>query len=394
MYFILKGANFSTSNIGKITVEEGKPGTGGGTGGSTTSTYTFTISPTPSTATVKLTATGYTQSGKSITVPGGTTVSYTISASGYVTVNGSKQVWSTQTLPVTLNKEGASGGSGGGNTPVNPPSGALNVVWTTKASIAAPDGKDLTPQSNRSRTNVIRVADLTGDITSGGTASRFIISCYNSSGEYIGQINKTDINGDLVIGTGQWIAKGTLISKTLLTSKGASTIRMVVDSQESGSTFIMGGQVIATTDSSSSGSGSETATYDYPFVAGTLTKEHGEATSGARVRTNEYFEQSKLGTKFTVNECRFIVACYTSDKKYLGQYNAATNILDDTCLTKATFNSAGVEVVTATIFSKQADILENAINTGNKGTVAYVRFVGETPGSNPHLYVDGVKLTK
>lgn len=68
--------------------------------------YTFTINPTPANATVTLTASGYTQNGNSITVPNGTTVSWSVSADGYTEQNGT---WtangSNETLPVTLNEE-------------------------------------------------------------------------------------------------------------------------------------------------------------------------------------------------------------------------------------------------------------------------------------------------
>ena len=47
--------------------------------------YTLTINPTPNDATVTLTATGETQVGNSITADDGTTISYTVSATGYVT---------------------------------------------------------------------------------------------------------------------------------------------------------------------------------------------------------------------------------------------------------------------------------------------------------------------
>ena len=50
--------------------------------------YTFTINPTPTSATVTLTAAGYTQSGNSITVPNGTTVTWSVSADGYTTQSG------------------------------------------------------------------------------------------------------------------------------------------------------------------------------------------------------------------------------------------------------------------------------------------------------------------
>lgn len=72
--------------------------------------YTFTINPTPSNATVTLTAPGYTQSGKSITVPSGTSVSWTVAASGYTTQNGTKVVTKTESQNVVL--AAASTGSG------------------------------------------------------------------------------------------------------------------------------------------------------------------------------------------------------------------------------------------------------------------------------------------
>ena len=64
--------------------------------------YTFTINPTPSNATVTLTASGYAQSGNSITVPSGTSVAWKVEASGYVTQNGTHTVNKTETKNVTL----------------------------------------------------------------------------------------------------------------------------------------------------------------------------------------------------------------------------------------------------------------------------------------------------
>lgn len=119
MYFILKNATFSNA-IGTISVQEGNVG-GGGNGGSTTPTnVTFTINPTPSNATVTLTASGYTQSGNSITVLSGTKVSYTVSASGYTTKSGSKTVSYTQSLGIVL----SAAGSGGTNPPSDGGSGS------------------------------------------------------------------------------------------------------------------------------------------------------------------------------------------------------------------------------------------------------------------------------
>lgn len=66
------------------------------------SMYKFTINPTPSDATVKLTANGYTQSGNSITVPYGTTVSYKVSKKNYSTQSGNVTISTHITLPLTL----------------------------------------------------------------------------------------------------------------------------------------------------------------------------------------------------------------------------------------------------------------------------------------------------
>lgn len=64
---------------------------------------TLTILPDPSDATVVLTATGYTQSGNSITVPYGTTVNYTVSRSSFITQSSNITVYQTTTGSVTLN---------------------------------------------------------------------------------------------------------------------------------------------------------------------------------------------------------------------------------------------------------------------------------------------------
>lgn len=88
-------------------------------GGSGGTNYTFTINPNPTSATVTLSATGYsTVSGtgsKSITVANGTKVNWSVSASGYTTRTGS---WtangSNETLPVVLTASG--GGGTGGDT--------------------------------------------------------------------------------------------------------------------------------------------------------------------------------------------------------------------------------------------------------------------------------------
>ena len=72
-------------------------------------TYTFTINPTPSDATVTLTASGYTQSGNSITVPSGTSVAWKVSATGYTEKTGTHTVTKTESKSVALSATGGAG---------------------------------------------------------------------------------------------------------------------------------------------------------------------------------------------------------------------------------------------------------------------------------------------
>ena len=65
-------------------------------------TYTFTIIPTPSDATVTLTASGYNQSGNSITVEENTSISYSVSKPGYITVTNTITPTTDTTIQVQL----------------------------------------------------------------------------------------------------------------------------------------------------------------------------------------------------------------------------------------------------------------------------------------------------
>lgn len=65
--------------------------------------YTFTITPTPSDATVALSASGYSQSGNSITVDDGITVNWSVTKIGYETKRGQYTVnGSDYNMPVTI----------------------------------------------------------------------------------------------------------------------------------------------------------------------------------------------------------------------------------------------------------------------------------------------------
>lgn len=82
----------------------------GGEEPDTPTNYTFTINPTPTSATVTLSATGYsTVSGTgvtSITVAGGTEVNWSVSADGYTEQNGTWIANENKTMPVMLSASG------------------------------------------------------------------------------------------------------------------------------------------------------------------------------------------------------------------------------------------------------------------------------------------------
>lgn len=98
--------------------------------------YTLTINPDPSNAIVTLTASGYTQVGNSIAVNPGTTVSYSVSKSAYITSSGNITVNSTQTqnislscaLPVNITPPSADN-----RTQVASVTGANNTIYTVPA---------------------------------------------------------------------------------------------------------------------------------------------------------------------------------------------------------------------------------------------------------------------
>ena len=108
----LTGISNKVTFVGAAELVSG--GNTGGSGGTDTPvnppSYTFTINPTPASATVTLSATGYsTVSGtgsKSITVASGTNVTYEVSASGYITQSGRKSITRGEALSIVLNQSG------------------------------------------------------------------------------------------------------------------------------------------------------------------------------------------------------------------------------------------------------------------------------------------------
>lgn len=193
MYFILKGATFP-STIGTITVTEGSVGSGGTSSGGTVSNYKFKVTATPSTATVKLEAAGQsavTGTGSAeITVASGTAVKYTVSASGYVTKSATVTVAYGQTLPVTLNKEGSSGGDSGGSepeTPVNPPSDSIKATWSY-CGISSDGSIAPTSVSNRMHA-FVEIVDSSNATIFGNSSVAYVLYAYDASGKFLGKTN-------------------------------------------------------------------------------------------------------------------------------------------------------------------------------------------------------------
>jgi hypothetical protein len=89
-----------TISVSATAVSSGNTGSTGSTGTSTM--YTFTINPTPTNATVTLTASSYTQSGNSITVPSNTSVAWKVSASGYTEQSGTHKVTKDENMNIAL----------------------------------------------------------------------------------------------------------------------------------------------------------------------------------------------------------------------------------------------------------------------------------------------------
>ena len=120
--------------------------------------YTYTIKPTPSTASVTLIASGYTQSGNSISVASGTTVSWTVSADGYFDKNGNETITRDKTLNVSLSKIPNPGS--GGDT---------NLLSTLQFSAPSDMSYDNTQYKLTSSNNV-------SSIISDGAAKQWILS--------------------------------------------------------------------------------------------------------------------------------------------------------------------------------------------------------------------------
>ena len=167
---------------------------GGNTGGGEPETpvnYTFTLNPTPTSATVTLSATGYsTVSGtgsKSITVASGTVVSYNVSASGYTSQSGTQTVTSTSTKNISLSESSSSSGTtvklfGANRTIVN---SIADMSFT--AQLALSSIGTLANVAGRASDHTHALAAAAGQTVTlsqpiSGVTLTYALVCFNSSG--------------------------------------------------------------------------------------------------------------------------------------------------------------------------------------------------------------------
>lgn len=96
-----------TISVSATAVGGGSTGSTGSTGGNTepdtpTNTFTYTVNATPKVAAVTLSAPGYTQSGNTITVPSGTSVSWTVESLGYTKQEGIETITGDKSSDIEL----------------------------------------------------------------------------------------------------------------------------------------------------------------------------------------------------------------------------------------------------------------------------------------------------
>lgn len=392
MIITISGANFSASNIGTLSTWNVSKSIGAGAEHSIPS-YVDKNSAFNYTITLK---DGYTFGTYSVSMGGQTITpivtetSMTIniaSVTGAIrievkTINSST---GEEDKPVTPDPEQPGTGGGSGSTTI--------TAYFEKGSLGAPDGKEIA-QAGRLRTNSIPVSSINTSVTTTGTSSKFIVSCYDDAGAYIGQV-ATSLD-KLISGSGQWMDKDTIVSKSLLSSLGAITIRVIVQSESAGTKLIIDGIEVANSDALYE----EEVLLPWPFEINSIAKESGLSIAGAsRARSLDglYFNASDLGTSFTIDGGhKFIIACYGDGEtnEYLGQYDAKTDTLDDACLTAAVWNDADTTVTTSNLFNKSKGIIVNKVTTDTVKQVTKVRFVTYGFSPSPSLIVDGTVVSQ
>ena len=151
----------STVSGGTIPVALTAVSTGGDTPTQPT-TYTFTINPTPSTATVTLTASGYSQSGNSITVPANTVVTWKVSATGYTQQTGTYTVTKTESKSVALIETG------------NTVTGKTTTTYTNPSFVMQTTGQLATSSNTWIHSDFIPVSDLSNSDDDGKCVRKFV----------------------------------------------------------------------------------------------------------------------------------------------------------------------------------------------------------------------------
>jgi hypothetical protein len=178
--------NISQKITGNVTITVPTKSVGGGEPVIPTN-YTFTINPDPTSATVTLSATGYsTVSGtgsKSITVANGTTVNWSVSASGYTTRTG------TWTINGGNKTENIALAASGGGTVINYFNiDSDEIIWGE-----APAAGSTEPVTTANRGTSHYIAVSPGDKVYGGyySPSTEKANYYKNSPVYLYDSNKT-----------------------------------------------------------------------------------------------------------------------------------------------------------------------------------------------------------
>lgn len=341
MYFILQGASFPDS-IGKLEgIKPGEVGSGGTGGGTVDPNATLTINPSPSDATVVLTATGYTQSGKSITVAKGTQVTYTVSKTGYITKTGTIKVSYTQSMGVSLVTEGGSGSGGttppsGGDTTTLPltqgyiDKGMVNNELTTRVRSDGLASGAFSVEVNSGYLIRAIYEHTKQDLSDGGTA---IVASADAKTSYSG-------------GTaGKYYAFTFCKSDA---SKSLSPTENIIKS--------FSGTIVPITAASSGGdSGSTTnpeAGTDVPYTL--VQGAHVQNDSSLYNGTNRVTTPKAIKGKFTVtvNDGYVIRAVYEYTKE---SGDTEGVMVSDTSTTKTTFTSTNANKYYGVTFTKAGD---------------------------------------
>lgn len=263
-------------------------------------------------------------------------------------------------------------GGGSGETTTYP------TIDIEVGTINAPDGNDGNVTNSRWRS--ISYTDISNtSSTICLTGCKYIISCYDSNKNYLGQKSASDAT--LIKGSGQWLESGTVVNISELKNNSVIFVRFVLQSGTGISIKLDGVECFGKLTGSGSGSTNyEDFELNYPFEYGSIVKEDGKEmviSDNRRVRT-DFISVETLSPNFTVKETRYLVCCYGESNTYLGQYNG-TDIISGDVITAPQWINQGVVTTT-----------NNLVSLGVKN----IRIVGETGTLLPFVYVNDIKMTK